>query len=82
MTDIDGALNRSAPQPGRNVDNTFGIYMGRDGQLSMGNKIIPVDGKTLSVDGTEYDLTPGLQALIMQKHPRISQWTSSDYRAY
>ena len=27
LTDIDGALNRSAPQPGESVDNTFGIYM-------------------------------------------------------
>ena len=40
LTDIDGALNRSAQQPGRNVDNTFGIYMRRDGQLAMGNKIV------------------------------------------
>ena len=31
LVDIDGALNRSAPQPGGNVDNTFGIYMRRDG---------------------------------------------------
>ena len=84
LTDVDGALNRSAPQPGRNVDNTFGIYMRRDGQLAMGNKIVQVDEnkKTLSVDGTEYDLTPGLQAFIMQKHLRISQWPSSDHRAY
>ena len=56
--------------------------MRRDGQLAVGNKIVQVDRKTLSVDGTEYDLTPGLQAFIMQKHPRISQWPSSDYRAY
>ena len=26
LTEIAGALNRSAPQPGRNVDNTLGIY--------------------------------------------------------
>ena len=38
--------------------------------------------KRLSVDGTEYDLTPGLQAFIMQKQPQISQWPSHDYRAY
>ena len=55
LTDIDGALNRPAPQPGRNVENTsFGIYMMRDGQLAMGN-IVQVDEnkKTLSADGTE-----------------------------
>ena len=29
-----------------------------------------------------YDLTPGLWTLIMQKHPRPTQWNSNDYRAY
>ena len=71
-------------EPWRNVDNTFRIYMRRDGQLAMGNKIVQVDEdkNTLSVDGTEYDLTPDLPAFIMRKHPQISQWSSSDYRAY
>ena len=75
LADIDEALNREPPQPGKNVDNTFGIYMMRDGQLAMGNKIVQVDEnkKILGVDCTEYDLTPGIQAFIMQKHPRISQ---------
>ena len=55
--DIDGALNLvdAAPQPVRNVDNTFGIYMRRDGQLAMGNKIVQVDENknSLRVDSTE-----------------------------
>ena len=29
-----------------------------------------------------YDLTPGLQAFIVQKHPQISQWPSRNYQAY
>ena len=87
LTDIDEALTAqdvAAPQPSKNVDNTFDIYIRRDGQLAMGKKIVQVDKnkKTLSVDHTEYDLTPGLQAFIMQKHPQISQWPSHDYRAY
>ena len=38
----------------------------------MGNKIVHIDEnkKTVSVDGTEYDLTPGIYALIMLKHLR------------
>ena len=62
LTDIHGALSRSAPQPGRNGDNTFGIYMRRDGQLAMGSKVVQIDENknTLSVDGTEHDLTPGI----------------------
>ena len=82
LTDIDGALNRvdAAPQPGINVDNTFGIYMRRDGQLALRNRIVLVDEnkKILSVDGTDYDLTPGLQVFILEK----PQWTSHDYRVY
>ena len=84
LTDIDGALNRTAPQPGKNVDTTFGIYMRGVGELVMGNKIVEIDEnkKILNVDDTGYDLTPGLRALIMQKHSRLSQWPSSDYQAY
>ena len=50
----------------------------------MGNKVVQMDENktTLTVDDTVYDFTPGLQAFIMQKHPRISQWPSSDYQAY
>ena len=43
LTDIDGYRVDAAPQPGKNVDNTFGKYMRRDGQLAMGNKIVQVD---------------------------------------
>ena len=43
LTDIDGALNRSTPQPGKSVDNTFGIYMRGDGELVMGNKVVQID---------------------------------------
>ena len=38
--------------------------------------------KTLTVDDTEYKLTPGLEVLIMQKYPRLTQYNSNDYRAY
>ena len=50
----------------------------------MGNKVtqIDVNGKTLTVDDTEYKLTPGLLVLITQKHPRAGQWNSNDYKAY
>ena len=59
FTDNDGALNRSAPQPGKNVDTTFGIYMRGDGELVMGNKVVQLDEnkKTLTVDDTVYDFT-------------------------
>ena len=73
LTDIDGDLNRSAPQPNKNVDNTFGIYVRGDGELLMGNKVVQVHGKILTVDDREYDLTPGIWAFITQKHPRASQ---------
>ena len=55
-----------------------------DGELAMGNKVVQIDKNkmTLTVDDTVYDLTPGLYAFIMQKHPRISQWPSRDYQAY
>ena len=84
LVDIAGALNRTVVQPGKNVDTTFGIYRKGDGELVMGNKIVEIDDnkKTVTVDGREYDLTPGLKALIMQKHPLISHWPSSDYQVY
>ena len=40
------------------------------------------DETTLKVDDTEYALTPGLHALIMQKHPRPMQYTVDDLEVY
>ena len=80
LADIDGALKPvAAPQPGKNVDTTFGIYRRKDGQLQMGSEIVGVNENTSIVCDTEYDLTQGLWAFIMQKHPQVSQWPSRDY---
>ena len=82
LADIDGALKPvAAPQPSKNVDTTFGIYRRKDGQLQMGSEIIGVNENALTVGDTEYDLTHGLWAFIMQKHYQVSQWPSRDYRA-
>ena len=91
LTDIDGALNRdtdaipqqSRSSQSRSSDLTFGIYRRQDGQLAMGNKVVPTDENksTLFVDGTKYKLTPGFAALIWLKRPRPIQWNSSDYKA-
>ena len=73
LADIDGALKPvAAPQPSKNVDTTFGIYSRKDGQLQMGSEIVGLNENTLTVGDTEYDLTPGLHAFIMQKHPQVS----------
>ena len=72
---IDGALKPvAALQPGKKVDTTFGIYRRKDGQLQMGSEIVETDENemVLTVDGREYDFTPGLWAFIMQKHPQVS----------
>ena len=85
--DTDGALNRPVAGPGprvKNVDTTFGIFRRQDGQLQMGSEIVYIseNGTILNVDGVEYDLTPGLHTLIVQKHPCPNQWTSGDYQAF
>ena len=36
----------------------------------------------MAVDDTEYKLTPGMEALIMLKHPRPTQFSINDYKAY
>ena len=36
--------------------------------------------KTFTVDDTENKITPGMEALIMVKHPRSTQFNSSDYK--
>ena len=50
----------------------------------MGNKIVRIDvnRKTLPVDHTEYKITLDLEALIVLKHPRATQYNSNDYNAY
>ena len=60
------------------------IQLNKRLQLQMGNKLVKIseDGTTLKVDDAECELTLDLHALIMQKHPRPIQWTSSDYQAY
>ena len=71
-------MNRPAAGPGpriKNVDTTFGIFRRQDGQMQMGSEIVKISeyGMILNVDGVEYDLTPGLHRLIVQKHPRPNQ---------
>ena len=46
----------------------------------MGSEIVWVNENTLTVGDTEYDLTQGIWAFIMQKHPQVSQCPSRDYR--
>ena len=88
ITDIDGALTAQrveARSPlSKNTDTAFGVYKRQDGQLIMGNKVVQFDGnkKTLTVDDTGYKLSPGLEALIMLKDPRPTQYNSNDYKAY
>ena len=90
LTDIDGALTAlyddvpSKTPMDKNTDTAFGVYKKQDGQLRMGNKEVQLDanGKTLIVDDTEYKLTPGFLALIINKHPRAGHWNSNDYKAY
>ena len=87
LADFDGALDRPVAGLGpraKNIDTTFGVFRRQDGQLQMGSEIVKIseNGTILNVDGVEYDLTPGLHTLIVQKHPRPNQWTSGDYQAY
>ena len=48
----------------------------------MGNTSVQIDGKTLKIDDKGYQLTPGLIALITQKHPRHVQYNGNDYNVY
>ena len=90
LTNVDGALAAElveAPSKmpiNENTDTTFGIHRRQDGQLGIGNKVVRLNanGKTLSVDDTEYKLTPGLLLLITKKHPRAGQRNSNDYQVY
>ena len=56
------------------------LYRNQDGQLGMGNKAVRLDvnGKTLTIDDIEYKITPGLEALIVLKYPRPTQFNSND----
>ena len=91
ITGIDRALtaqrvDATPPPPDKNVDTTFGLYRRQHGQVAMGNKIVQLqlseNEKTFTVDDTEYDLTPGLRVLIMQKHSGPTQYSINDYREY
>ena len=85
LADIDGVLKPvAALQLGKNLDNSFGIYRRKDGQLQMGSEIVEIDEneRSLIVDGRMYDFTTGFWAFITQKHPQVSQWPSRDYRTY
>ena len=80
------ALGATGARPPLNkiTDTTFGINRRQNGPLGMGSKAVRlgVNGKTLTLDDTEYKITPGLQALIALKHPRPSQWHSNDNKSY
>ena len=50
----------------------------------MGNNVVRLDvnEKTVTIDDTEYKLTPGLLVLITRKHPQPTQYNSNDYKVY
>ena len=77
LTGIDRALaaKRVAHSPSQDKDITFGIYRRGDGELVMGKKLVQIDEnkKTLTVNGTVYDLTSDLYALIMLQHIEYSR---------
>ena len=89
LTAIDGALTAQRTTDGRSrldkdTDTTIDVSKRQDRQLSMGNKLVQIDGnkKTLTVDDTEYKFISCLEALLMLKHPRPTQFNSNDYKAY
>ena len=90
LTDIEGVVNRDAeaskpPGPQRKkVGNIFGIYTGKDRQLHMGSTLVEynVREETLTVDGREYKLTPGLLVLIQAEVPQETQYTGNDLKEY
>ena len=82
LTDIDGALLMLDHDRIKNTNTTFGVYKRQDGQLSMGNKVVRLDGNAITIDGIEYKLTLGLLELIKNKHPRPRQYNSKDYITY
>ena len=75
LTGIDRALaaKRVAHSPPQDKYITFCIYRRGDEKLVMGSKVVQIDEYKKTVDGTEYDLTPGLYALIMLKHPQTTR---------
>ena len=44
----------------------------------MGSKFVKIDGTTLTVDGKEYELKPGLLELIQHKQPQPTQYNGND----
>ena len=59
LTDINGALaaqcaTDAKPPLNKNTDNTIGIHKWQDGHLGMENIVVRLDGKTLTIDDTEY----------------------------
>ena len=89
LTDIDGALaaqraTDARAQLNKNTDTTAGIHRRQDGQLAMRNKVVRSsgNGETITVDDTEYKITPGLRVLIALKHQRPSEWKTDDYHVY
>ena len=71
------------PPQSKTADTTFGLYK-KDEQLSMGNKAVRLHlkRKILTVDDTEYKLTPGLLELITNTLPRPEQYNSNDREVY
>ena len=69
LADIDGALNRATPlEEGESAskprvynqcDSTFGFYVTKDGQLTMGDKEVEVDGDYLYVEDKHLSSTQG-----------------------
>ena len=69
-------------------DETFGIYLGKDGQYHMGKqtnkenkKVITIAYNNIIVDGEKFKGTPGLWELIMEERPTIfTKYDMDEYK--
>jgi hypothetical protein len=65
----------------KDADKVYGIY-DKDGQFYIGDTRIGVIGDNIVVGGREYEGTPGLWELIVNKIPSDEVYTAEDYENY
>ena len=68
----------------KRIDNVYGVYLGSDKDLMIGDFVLTIDadGDDVRVNGMRYAGTRGLYELLFMRIPNVRTYTDADIHSY
>ncbi len=75
-------MKKLTSKDGGDADKTYGLYYNKQGHSYIGDKQIVIIDDNIVIEGKEYEGTPGLWELLINKKPDSNIYTDQDYNTY